>query len=56
MLNRQAIAFVLLCATLSRAQAQFQSGEFISFSADAWGVEPSAGNAAALLVNSFDFV
>ncbi len=38
------------------AQAEFQPGEFVSYSAGAWGTDPSAGDAAELLSTSFDFV
>jgi hypothetical protein len=60
MLSRKSIVaaavILLFCAIVNRAQAQFQPGEFVSFSADAWGVEPSAGNAAELMLANFDSV
>jgi hypothetical protein len=38
------------------ARAQFQPGEFITYSQDSWGGAPSPGGAAELLLNNFDTV
>src|SRR5215212_7824166 len=50
------IALTLLTAAVSRAQAQFQPGEFITWSEESWGESPSTGNAAELMLANFDLV
>jgi hypothetical protein len=60
MLNRTSIAVVvalLVSAALNPARAQFQPGEFITYSQVSWGGDPSiAGSAAALVAERFYFV
>jgi hypothetical protein len=59
MLSRKAIAaaVVLFCAVLNgEVRAQFQPGEFVTYSQGSWGGTPSPGNAAQLLADRFDIV
>jgi hypothetical protein len=49
-----AATVVLFCAALSPdARADFQPGEFITYSQDSWGATPSPGNGAQLLAENF---
>jgi len=61
MLNRISIAVVaslvvLFCATLNRAHAQFQTGEFRTWSMESWGDDLNNSVASQLLVYNFDIV
>jgi len=49
-----AAAAVLSCGTFNRARAQFQYGEFVTFSQVSWGETPIFGNAAYVLLERFD--
>ncbi len=49
--------FILLSAMFSSAHAQFQPGQFVTWSQDAWGGDPAVpGSAAALVSERFFFV
>ena len=60
MLSRKAITAaataLLSCGTFHEARAEFQPGEFITYSQESWGATPSPGNAAQLLIDRFHAV